>query len=131
MLDTGDATTILSLELATAQLKDVPKDQVHRATIRPQRGTAIGNSAPQEEYIASRNESQVLLGTNPTTIVPMPTIGVSILDRQVSPDFGFEIRMLLGMSSLTYARRVTFDYPRRLFTFEYRDPDAKPEPKKP
>ena len=38
--------------------------------------------------------------------------------------------MLLGMSSLTYARRVTFDYPRRLFTFEYRDPDTVPEPKK-
>ena len=130
MLDTGDSTTILSLTLAAAQLKGLPKEQVHHAAVRSRKGSAIGSSDPQEEYIASRAESQVLLGTDPPTIIPIPTVGVSVLDRQVSPDFDFEIQMLLGMSSLTYARRVTFDYPRRLFTFEYRDPDTAPEPKK-
>lgn len=130
MLDTGDYQTILSLALASEQLKGVPKDEVRRATVRGGRGSAIGNSAPKEEYVASRAESQVLLSTDPPAFIPFQTVGVSILDRQVSPDFDFEIPMLLGMSSLTYARRVTFDYRRRLFTFEYRDPDAEPGPKK-
>lgn len=130
MLDTGDYQTILSLAFASAQLKGVPKDEVHRASVRAGRGSAIGNTAPKEEYVASRAESQISLGADPPAFIPFPTVGVSVLDRQVSPDFDFEIPMLLGMSSLTYARRVTFDYRRRSFTFEYRDPDAEPGPKK-
>ena len=62
--------------------------------------------------------------------VQTDTIGESTLDREVSPEYDFEIGLLLGASSLTYARRVTFDYPRRLLTFEYQDPDLLPKPKK-
>ena len=120
LLDTGDEVTLLSLRLAHEQLKDIPKSEIHSGTTHTRHG--IGGNPT--EFIASRDESQITLSTNPPVMIPMQTIGVSDLDQEVSPDSDFEVGMLLGASSLTYARRLTFDYPHRLLTFEYHDPDA-------
>ncbi len=126
LLDSGDEVTLLSLRLAREQLKNSPKSETHSGTTHTRHG--IGSNPTQ--FIASRDTSEITLSTNPPVAIPMPTIGVSDLDDEVSPGSDFEVGMLLGVSSLTYARRLTFDYPRRLLTFEYRDPDAAKPAKK-
>jgi predicted aspartyl protease len=120
LLDTGDEVTILSLRLAREQLKNTPKSEIRSGTTHTRHG--IGNNPTQ--FISSRDESKITLSTDPPVAIPMPTIGVSDLDEEISPGSDFEIGMLLGVSSLTYAHRLTFDYPHRLLTFEYRAPDA-------
>ncbi len=134
LVDTGADTTTLSLRFAKQQLKNAPKEDVRNGTDTGRHG--VGNTDTRMEYIVSREESQIRLSQTPPVFVPMPTIGTSDADRAVSPSAGcdFEVSLWLGMSSLTYARRVTFDYPRHLMTFEYANPDpapdAAPKPKK-
>lgn len=129
LVDTGAYDTTLSLRFAKQQLKSVPKDDVRSGTYHGKRG--VGNTDNKMEYIASRAESQITLSQVPPVSVPTPTLGTSDADREVSPSAGcdFEVSLWLGMSSFTYARRVTFDYPRRLMTFEYENPEATPTPK--
>ena len=129
LIDTGASDTTLSLRFAKQQLKDVPKEDVYTGAYGGRHG--IGNTAKKMEYIASRDESQITLSETPPVSIPMPTVGTSDADREVSPSAScdFEIGLWLGMSSLTYARRVTFDYPRRMLTFEYQIP-APPDPPK-
>lgn len=128
MLDTGAQETFLSLRLATAQLKAVPREEYRTGLIDERVGIGDG---PRIEYIFSEDESDVVL--RPPIALPIRTIGESFLDRQVSPNYDFEIGMFLGASTLTGARRVTFDYPKRLLTYEYvippPDPPVKPKKK--
>ena len=128
MLDTGARFTPLSLRLAKEQLKDVPKDEYHAGSYRDRVG--IGDTDRRVDYVYSRDQSTLTLSQEPPVSLQTDTIGETTLDRHVSPDYDFEIGLLLGASSLTYARRVTFDYPRRLLTFEYQDPDLLPKTKK-
>ena len=122
LLDTGATLTHLSLREAKSRLKDVPKTQVHSGTVK--RRIGIGQTNPQVEFIASRTPSQLNLSTDPPVNIPISTLGLSELDGEVSPSADFEIGLLLGMSSLTYARRITLDYPHRQLVFEYKDPGA-------
>jgi predicted aspartyl protease len=130
LLDTGAYQTSLSLRLAQEQLKSVPKEDVHSGTYDGKRG--VGNTDKKMQYLASRDESHIGLSENPPAYIPMETIGTSDLDNEISPDpdCDFEVSLWIGMSSLTYAHRLTFDYPRHLLTFEYRDPDAVKPTKK-
>ena len=128
MLDTGAESTPLSLRFAKEQLKDVPKDEYRTGSFRERVG--VGDTDRRIEYAYSRDQSTITLSRQPPVSVQTDTIGESTLDREVSPDYDFEIGLLFGASSLTYARRVTFDYPRRLLTFEYKIPDDPPKQKK-
>ncbi len=130
LVDTGAIITTLSLRLAQQQLKDVPKEDVWRGSYSGRHG--IGSTDQKMEYVASRDESQITLSQTPPVSIPTQTLGTSDADRQVSPSSGcdFEVSLWLGMSSLTYAHRLTFDYPRRLLTFEYKIPDDTLKPKK-
>ncbi len=127
MLDTGAQQTVMSLRFAKEQLKSVPKDYYHIGTFRGQSG--VGDTDRRTDYAYSRAQSNITLSDQPPISVQTDTFGESPLDREVSPDYDFEIGLLLGASSLTYARRVTFDYPRHLMTFEYEAPAAAPTPK--
>ena len=129
LVDTGAYDTTLSLRFAKQQLKSVSKDDVRSGLYHGKRG--VGNTDNKMEYVESRAESQITLSQTPPVSVPTPTIGTSDADKEVSPSAGcdFEVSLWLGMSSLTYARRVIFDYPRRLMTFEYETPEAAPTPK--
>ena len=127
MLDTGAQETVMSLRFAKEQLKDTPKDDYHVGTFHGQSG--IGNTDQREDYVYSRAQSNITLSDQPPISVQTDTVGISSLDRESSPGFDFEIGLLLGASSFTYARRVTFDYPRHLLTFEYETPEAAPTPK--
>lgn len=127
MLDSGAQQTVMSLRFAKEQLKDTPKDDYHVGTFHGQSG--IGATDRREDYVYSRAQSNITLSDQPPISVQTDTLGRSPMDREVSPDYDFEIGLLLGASSLTYARRVTFDYPRRLMTFEYEAPEAAPTPK--
>ncbi len=127
MLDSGAQQTMMSLHFAKEQLKGVPKDDYHMGTFRGR--TGIGDTDQHSEYVYSHDQSHITLSDKPPISVDTDTIGESSLDREFSSDYDFEIGLLLGASSLTYARRVTFDYPRRLMTFEYEAPEAAPAPK--
>jgi tetratricopeptide (TPR) repeat protein len=130
LIDTGAELSTLSLRLAKQQLQTLPKDQVHTGSFSGRHG--IGKTAKSTAYIASRAESQVTVSETPPASIAMETIGTSDLDQEVSPSAqcDFELGLWLGMSSFTYARRVTFDYPHKLMTFEYADPDAAPDANK-
>lgn len=130
MLDTGDEQTLLSLRLAKDQLKAVSKEDFHSGTYKGR--TGVGSDT-HLEYIYSEDESDITLSQSPLVSISTKTIGESSLDRYVSPDYDFEIGMLLGVSTFTSARRVTFDYPRHLMTFEYAltPPEPAPAGKKP
>ena len=128
MLDTGALRTFLSLRFAMQQLKGVPKDDYHTGTFRGQSG--IGETDQRTSYAFSRAQSTITLSELPPVSLPTETYGESFLDRQTSPDFEFEIGMLFGVSSFTYAQRVTFDYPHKIMTFEYANPDAAPDTSK-
>ena len=123
LLDTGAFRSTLSLRLAREQLKGLPKEDIQTGTFTGKRG--IGNSDASMQYIVSRYESQIQLSQNPPVYIPIDTAGTSDLDRQISPSAqtDFEISLWMGMSSFTYARRITFDYPRHQLIFEYKDPD--------
>ncbi len=122
MIDTGAESSFLSLRFARDQVKTLPKEEYRTGFLTERVG--IGDTNRRLEYVFSRDQSQITLSQNPPISVQTDTIGESVLDQQISPEFDFEITLLLGVSSLTYARRVTFDYPHRLLTFEYADPDA-------
>ena len=125
MLDTGDDETILSLRLAKDQLKSVSKEEFRTGTYKGRIG--VGDDTHME-YIYSPDESDITLSQSPLVTIPTKTIGASLLDRHVSPDYDFEIGLLFGVSTFTSARRVTFDYPHHLMTFEYVIPPPKPTP---
>lgn len=125
MLDTGDEQTVLSLRLAKDQLKSVSKEDFHAGTYKGRLG--VGDDT-RMEYIYSPDESDITLSQSPLITISTKTIGESVLDRHVSPSYGFEIGMLFGVSTLTSARRVTFDYPHHLMTFEYVIPPPEPTP---
>jgi len=125
MLDTGAQQTMLSLRFAMEQLKGVPKDDYHTGTFRGQSG--IGETDQRTNYVYSRDQSTITLNDQPPISVQTDTLGESSLDRDVSPGYDFEIGLLLGASSLTYAQRVTFDYPHKQMIFEYANPDLLPK----
>ena len=125
MLDTGAEHTVFSLRLATQQLMTIPKDQYRTGSYSDRSG--IGDTARKINYIFSRDESSITLSQTPPVSIPTETYGESFLDQEVSPTYDFEIGMLFGASSFTYAQRVTFDYPRKQLTFEYMDPDMLPK----
>jgi len=125
MLDTGAEETILSLRLAKEQFQSVSKEQFRTGTYKGRLG--IGGDT-RMDYIYSENESDITLGRSPLITISTKTIGASLMDRYVSPVFDFEIGMLLGASTFTSAKRVTFDYPHHLMTFEYVIPPPEPTP---
>lgn len=125
MLDTGAEQSVFSLRLATQQLKTVPKDDYRTGSFSDRSG--IGDTARKVDYIFSRDQSTITLSQTPPLSLTEDTLGESFLDQQVSPDYDFEIGMLFGASSFTYAQRVTFDYPHKLLTFEYTDVSPKPD----
>ena len=120
----GAEQTVFSLRFAKAQLQGVPKDDYHAGSFRGQPG--IGDTDRRTDYVYSRDQSSITLSEKPPISIQADTIGITSLDREVSPSYDFEIGLLLGASGLTYARRVTFDYPRRLMTFEYQIPPPDP-----
>ena len=126
LVDTGAYDTTLSLRFAKQQLKGLPKEGIFSGTDHGRHG--VGNSDTKMEYIWSRDQSQITWSQTPPVSVPMDTIGTSDLDREVShsSDCDFEVGLWLGMASMTYAHRLTFDYPHRLLTLEYTDSSAPP-----
>jgi len=108
-------------------VKTLPKSEYRTGTFHEKVG--IGETKRQMEYVFSRDQSTITLSQNPPVSVETDTIGESALDNMVSPCYDFEVGMLFGVSSFTYAQRVTFDYPHHLFIFEYKDPDAAPPAK--
>lgn len=124
LTDTGASDTMLSLRLAADQLKAVPPGDSQRGSVRERHG--VGDSDRKTDYIASPDESTLTLSRDPPVSITLPTVGATDMDRQVSPSVDFEVGLFLGMSSLLYAERLTFDYPRHQLTFEFVDPDAAP-----
>ncbi|MGI4787610.1 MAG: aspartyl protease family protein [Janthinobacterium lividum] len=130
LIDTGAFTSTLSLRLARQELKAVPKEDAFSGSDNGRHG--VGKTNRKMDYIASRDQSQITLSLVPPASMPMDTVGTSDLDRIISPSptCDFEVSLWVGMSSLTYARRLTFDYPRQQLIFEYQVPDAPPVTKK-
>lgn len=124
LTDTGASDTLLSLRLAADQLKTVPAGDSRRGSVRERHG--VGDSDRNTDFIASPDESTLTLSQDPPVSVPLPTVGATDMDREVSTSMDFEVGLFLGMSSLLYAERLTFDYPRHQLTFEFVDPDAEP-----
>ncbi len=124
LTDTGASDSTLSLRLAADQLKTVPKSDSFRGSFRERHG--VGDSDKKTDFIASPDESTLVLSQDPPVSLSLPTIGDTDMDREVSTSADFEVGLFLGMSSLLYAERLTFDYPRHQLTFEFVDPDAKP-----
>ncbi len=116
MLDSGAQQTMMSLRFAKEQLKGVPKDDYHFGTFRGR--TGIGDTNQRTDYVYSHDQSHISLSDQPPISVDTDTLGESQMDREFSPGYNFEIGLLLGASSLTYARRGTFDYPRHVLTLE-------------
>ena len=127
MLDSGAQQTVMSLRFAKEQLKGVPQDDYQTGTFQGR--TGIGSTSQRTHYVYSRDQSHIALSNHPPISVDTDTIGISSLDLETSPIFDFEIGLLLGASSLTYARRVTFDYPHHMLTFEYQIPPPPDPPK--
>lgn len=127
MIDTGAELSFLSLRFAKSQVKGLSKEEYRTGSFRDRVG--VGDTNRRIEYVYSRAQSSITLSAEPPVSVETDTVGQSTLDQEISPDYDFEISLLLGVSSLTYARRVTIDYPRHLLTFEYKDPDAAPKAK--
>ena len=117
LLDTGASVTHLSLREAKDLLQKVPKAQLRSGTVKSRMG--IGKTNQLVDYLAARSTLDLTLSQFPPTSFPMAALGLSELDREVSPGVDFEIGLLLGMSSLTHARRFTLDYPHRQLIFEY------------
>jgi hypothetical protein len=118
IVDSGSSVDMYSLRLATALSADMPKDQVVESTqpIAVGVGTTESNVRyrmfPKKMTLAFGHEGDNGMFFQPTSV------GLSILDQQVSPALGIEIGFLMGIPSLRLYDRVTIDYPRRLLTLE-------------
>jgi tetratricopeptide (TPR) repeat protein len=118
LLDTGASVDALSLRLAKRLSDPLPRNQVLMG--KRALASGIGEQAPEVEYCVFQKPLTVLFDhiANKGAFVHPYTMGLSILDTQVSPVMGMEIGFLMGMPTLRLYDRVTFDYPRRLLTVE-------------
>ncbi|HLK58381.1 MAG TPA: aspartyl protease family protein [Chthonomonadaceae bacterium] len=146
MVDTGaSADLLLSMDLAHRIASERAPDAC-REMVMPG-GGGVGSTVPSQRMLMFRDPVEVRLGeihkTSPGISTPAAGAGLSttpssarsgekpfanaltmvagsaMLDRQVSPAYGFEIGAILGMHALSQATRVTFDYPHRLLTLEF------------
>ena len=118
LVDTGAETDFFSLELTHALSADTPKSdwQEGSSDIR----TGIGDSAMMVDYCLTPQKVTLTFdgSSPPATLTQEGLIGQSDVDHQLSPDYGFEVGMMMGVPVLAQHNRVTIDYPNRLLTFE-------------
>jgi hypothetical protein len=124
IVDSGSSVDMYSLRLATLLSADLPKDRVVEST----QPIAVGVGTTETSVRFRTFPKQMTLaygheGNNGTFYQPA-SVGLSILDTQISPAMGIEIGFLLGMPALRLYERVTFDYPRRLLTLETKLPEG-------
>ncbi len=123
LLDTGASVDTLSLRLAKRLSASLPRNQV--TTGKRSLTAGIGDQAPDVEYCIFSKPLTVYydhLENNGSFVYPT-TMGLSLLDVQISPVMGMEIGILMGMPGLRNYERVTFDYPHRILTFEAKIPE--------
>lgn len=122
LLDTGASVDALSLRLAKRFSADLPRNQVMFG--KRSLASGIGENAPDVEYCYFQKRLTVFYdhAANRGSFIQPYTMGLSLLDSQISPVMGMEIGFLMGMPTLRIYDRVTFDYPRRLLTLEVMKP---------
>jgi tetratricopeptide (TPR) repeat protein len=125
LVDTGASVDTLSLRLAKRLSEALPRNEVTLG--KRALASGIGDQDPELEYCIIRKPLTLHYdhAANNGSLVHSYTMGLSVLDTRVSPVMGMEIGFLMGMPSLRFYERVTFDYPRRLLTLEAKIP-AKP-----
>ena len=118
LVDTGAEADFFSLELTHALSADTPKAdwQEGSSDIR----TGIGDAAMMVDYCMTPQKITLTFdgSSPPATLTQEGLFGQSDVDHQLSPDYGFEVGMMLGVPVLAQHSRVTIDYPNRLLTFE-------------
>lgn len=118
MLDTGAYTDIFSLNLTHDLSSDTARSDWREGSYEERIG--IGDSAMQIDYCVTPKKLNIAFdgSSPPATLTQDGLIGQSSIDHQISPSFGFEIGMILGVPVLSQHNRVTIDYPHRLLTLE-------------
>ncbi len=118
LVDTGAETDFFSLDLTRALSAGTPKADWREGTTDVRSG--IGDSAMSVDYCLTPQKVTLAFdgSTPPATLTQDGLIGASNVDHQLSPDFGFEIGLMIGVPVLAQHSRATIDYPNRLLTFE-------------
>lgn len=124
ILDTGSSLDMLSVRQAERSAEGIEGDKITRGQKALTAG--IGDSAPEVRYVILQKRMTLRYGQNGDngSFFQPVTVGLSVLDEQVSPVIGTEISFLMGMPTLRLYQRVTFDYPRRVVTFEAKHPEG-------
>ncbi len=123
MLDTGaQSVGILSLRTAHELAKKRNSETTREVQLDGRRG--IGTSSTKftsMEFEFAVDLTMVHKSGAPYFMEMAPVEGASMMDNQVSRLSDFELVGLIGISYLSNAKRVTFDYPNHLLTMEFAD----------
>ncbi len=123
LLDTGaQPLGVLSLVTAHQLAKKQRKDSWAQITINQRLG--VGNTATGFTALVFRFAVDLTMAHTTGTPFLMemnPIFGASMMDTQISPEFGFQLSGIVGFPYLTNAKRVSIDYPHRLLTMEFSD----------
>jgi tetratricopeptide (TPR) repeat protein len=123
LLDTGaSGMGVLSLIRA----RELGKKQAQDATAEVQVHHRLGVGTSNPSFTALLFEFGIELTLcnteKPKFFVSMsPIFGASMIDEEINRSFDFQLSAIVGISYLTSAKRVTFDYPHRLLTMELAD----------
>jgi Flp pilus assembly protein TadD len=123
IVDSGSSVDMYSLRLATQLSADIPKENVVEATQAIAVGVGTTETSVRYRTFAKRMTLAYGHTGNNGTFFQPTSVGLSILDTQVSPAMGIEIGFLMGMPSIRLYDRITIDYPRRLLTLETKLPE--------
>jgi tetratricopeptide (TPR) repeat protein len=123
MVDTGATTDVISGRLARHLTSGLHENIYREGTIDRRMG--YGQSAKKLRYKAFLRDYTL------TCDVPQfPALHykegliLSALDEVISPQFDFEMGMIVGWTTLSRFQRIIIDYPNQVLTLEYNDPDA-------
>ncbi len=118
LVDTGAETDFFSLDLTHDLSADTPKADWREGSFDTRSG--IGDSAMMVDYCLTPQKVTIAFdgSSPPATLSQNGLIGQSNIDHQLSPGFGFEMGMMLGIPVLSQHSRVTIDYPNHLLSFE-------------
>lgn len=118
LIDTGAETDFFSLDLTHLLSADTPKADWREGSTDIRAG--IGDSAMMVDYCLTPQKVTLTFDGSlpPATLTQDGLIGGSNVDHQLSPDFGFEVGLMIGVPVLAQHSRATIDYPNRRLTFE-------------
>lgn len=123
MLDTGaGGVGLLSLRTARELAKKRNSETTHEVERNERRGVGTSSTKfTQVRFDFAVDLTMVHNGGTPYFMEMAPVEGASMMDNEVSRSSDFELIGLIGISYLSNAKRVTFDYPNHLLTMEFAD----------